>query len=143
VIVDARKPLFFGAGSALREVDLESGMNKLHSITEFQRGHVYRGGSMEVFSELTGAQGHEVLFVGDHIFGDIIKSKKTLGWRTLLVIPELNRELTVWLSCQKLYTHLVNLEFIRAEIYRGLDAECQEQPVCQTFILIQLLIIMH
>ena len=27
----------------------------------------------------------QVLYVGDHIYGDILRSKKTLGWRTMLV----------------------------------------------------------
>jgi hypothetical protein len=30
--------------------------------------------------------------VGDHVYGDILRSKKTLGWRTLLVVPELQGE---------------------------------------------------
>ncbi|CAK9161944.1 unnamed protein product, partial [Ilex paraguariensis] len=33
-----------------------------------------------------------VLYVGDHIYGDILRSKKVLGWRTMLVVPELERE---------------------------------------------------
>jgi ribonucleotide monophosphatase NagD (HAD superfamily) len=28
----------------------------------------------------------QVLYVGDHIYGDILRSKKTLGWRTMLVL---------------------------------------------------------
>jgi hypothetical protein len=36
-----------------------------------------------------------VLYVGDHIYGDILRSKKTLGWRTMLVVPELEAELEV------------------------------------------------
>ena len=38
----------------------------------------------------------DVLYVGDHIFGDVLKSKKLRGWRTFLIIPELNDELNVW-----------------------------------------------
>jgi hypothetical protein len=34
-----------------------------------------------------------VLYVGDHIYGDIVKSKKDIGWRTMLVVPELEVEL--------------------------------------------------
>ncbi|CAL5384968.1 unnamed protein product [Camellia sinensis] len=33
-----------------------------------------------------------VLYVGDHIYGDILRSKKVLGWRTMLVVPELEKE---------------------------------------------------
>lgn len=32
---------------------------------------------------------------GDHIYGDVLRSKKALGWRTLLVIPELESELRI------------------------------------------------
>jgi hypothetical protein len=37
-----------------------------------------------------------VLYVGDHIFADIIVSKKAQGWRNLLVIRELEEELRSW-----------------------------------------------
>ena len=33
--------------------------------------------------------------MGDHIYGDILRSKKSLGWRTMLVVPELETELSV------------------------------------------------
>lgn len=35
----------------------------------------------------------QVLYAGDHIYGDILRSKKTIGWRTLLIVPELESEL--------------------------------------------------
>lgn len=58
-------------------------------------------GSCEVFTDLIGAKGKDVLYCGDHIFGDILKSKKIRGWRTFLIIPELVQELHVWTDkCQ-------------------------------------------
>lgn len=33
--------------------------------------------------------------MGDHIYGDILRSKKQLGWRTVLVFPELAAELDI------------------------------------------------
>jgi hypothetical protein len=36
-----------------------------------------------------------VLYVGDHIYADIIKSKKAHALRNLLIIPELEHELKV------------------------------------------------
>lgn len=42
-----------------------------------------------MIAELLNAKGKDVLYVGDHIFGDILKSKKIRGWRTFLVVPEL------------------------------------------------------
>lgn len=37
----------------------------------------------------------QVLYLGDHVYGDILKSKKTLGWRTMLIVPELASELDI------------------------------------------------
>jgi len=41
-----------------------------------------------------------VLYVGDHIFADVLRSKKAIGWRTLLVVPELDAELEVLAGCK-------------------------------------------
>ena len=45
----------------------------------------------------------QVLYVGDHIYGDILRSKKTLGWRTMLVVPELETELEIQVLHSLLY----------------------------------------
>lgn len=46
--------------------------------------------------DLLGMKGKEILYIGDHIFGDILKSKKKQGWCTFLVVPEVAKELQVW-----------------------------------------------
>lgn len=56
----------------------------------------FRPGSSDIVCDLLGAKGKDILYIGDHIFGDILKSKKRQGWRTFLVIPELAQELHVW-----------------------------------------------
>ena len=38
-------------------------------------------GSSDAFCKYTGAQGKQILYVGDHIFGDVIKAKKEQAWR--------------------------------------------------------------
>lgn len=53
-------------------------------------------GSSDIVCDLLDVKGKEILYVGDHIFGDILKSKKRQGWKTFLVIPELTKELQVW-----------------------------------------------
>lgn len=53
-------------------------------------------GSSDLISELLDIKGKDILYVGDHIFGDILKSKKRQGWKTFLVVPELTKELQVW-----------------------------------------------
>ena len=75
----------------------ETGALKIGThVGPFQRGQVYSGGSCDTFCELMGCKGNDVLYIGDHIFGDILKSKKERGWRTFLVVPEVAQELLVW-----------------------------------------------
>jgi 5'-nucleotidase len=71
---------------------------------------------------------NSVLYVGDHIFADIIVSKKAQGWRNLLVIRELEEELRSWKDNQEKYNKLLTLEWVRAEIFRGLDSQSTEPP---------------
>ena len=93
--VDARKPLFFNEGTVLRRVNKETGqltIGKYEIGAEAPDNAVYSGGNCEVLSRLIGAKGKDVLYVGDHIFGDVVKSKKIRGWRTFLIVPELDDE---------------------------------------------------
>ncbi|CAH1258469.1 NT5C2 [Branchiostoma lanceolatum] len=129
IIVDARKPLFFGEGTPLRKVDCETGKLALGSyIGQMQPNTVYCGGNSELLSEIMGAKGKDVLYVGDHIFGDILKSKKSHGWRTFLVVPELAQELHVWTDKQDLFSRLQNFDKLLADVYRELDSRHKEIP---------------
>lgn len=44
----------------------------------------------------------QVLYVSDHIYSDLNMSKKWVGWRTMLVVPELQTELVL----QRKYAHV-------------------------------------
>lgn len=83
-------------------------------------------GNCDVFTELMGAKGKDVLYVGDHIFGDILKSKKIRGWRTFLVVPELVQELHVWTEKCSLFTKLQSLDVMLGDLYRlvGTSKKC-------------------
>lgn len=63
-------------------------------LAALQGSRVFQGGTYTDLHGMLGVRsGADVLYVGDHIYGDIVKSKKSLGWRTMLVIPELESEL--------------------------------------------------
>ncbi|CAK9824474.1 Cytosolic purine 5'-nucleotidase [Anthophora retusa] len=129
IVVDARKPLFFGEGTILRQVDTRTGALKLGTHKgPLHTGEVYSGGSCDVFTELIGAKGKDVLYVGDHIFGDILKSKKIRGWRTFLIVPELVQELHVWTDKCQLFAELQNLDVMLGEMYKNLDSSTKEKP---------------
>uniref|UniRef100_A0A8C7MLS9 Cytosolic purine 5'-nucleotidase n=1 Tax=Oncorhynchus kisutch TaxID=8019 RepID=A0A8C7MLS9_ONCKI len=119
ILVDARKPLFFGEGTVLRQVDTTTGRLKIGTYTgPLHHGIVYSGGSSDIVCDLLGAKGKDIVYIGDHIFGDILKSKKRQGWRTFLIIPELAQELH----------ELQGLDIFLAELYKHLDSSSNERP---------------
>ncbi len=91
VIVAARKPLWFQGREPFFE--LRDG-KQLSPVTSLERGRVYQGGNLRDFERLTGIRGSRTLYVGDHIYGDILRSKKESAWRTLMIIQELDAEIS-------------------------------------------------
>uniref|UniRef100_A0A672PW67 Cytosolic purine 5'-nucleotidase-like n=1 Tax=Sinocyclocheilus grahami TaxID=75366 RepID=A0A672PW67_SINGR len=125
ILVDARKPLFFGEGTVLRQVDTTTGRLKIGTYTgPLQHGIVYSGGSSDIVCDLLGAKGKDIVYIGDHIFGDILKSKKRQGWRTFLVIPELAQELHVWTDKSCKCCHIS----VKSAIGLHLDSSSNERP---------------
>ena len=93
VIVSANKPHFFSGDHRLyRVVDEDRGLLEPH-LGSMERGGVYFGGCARQVEESLGAVGDEILYVGDHLFGDVRASKSMLRWRTALVIRELEPEI--------------------------------------------------
>uniref|UniRef100_A0A8C4RDI8 5'-nucleotidase, cytosolic II, like 1 n=1 Tax=Erpetoichthys calabaricus TaxID=27687 RepID=A0A8C4RDI8_ERPCA len=119
IVVDARKPLFFGEGTVLRQVDTYTGKLRIGMYTGgLEHGTVYSGGSSDIICDLLGMKGKDILYVGDHIFGDILKSKKRQGWKTCLIVPELAKELQVWAEKSSVFEELKNLDIYLAELYK-------------------------
>lgn len=79
VVTSARKPVFFEEAQPAVALPGEPA--------------AYAGGNAAWLEEWLGARGEEILYVGDHIFGDILRSKKNVSWHTLLLIPELGQSL--------------------------------------------------
>ncbi len=83
VIVECRKPSYF------RRVQAPP------PGTAGPEPRVIRGGNILGLEERLGVRGPHVLYVGDHIYADLISSKRSTYWRTMLVVPELEEELAV------------------------------------------------
>ncbi|KAK5851946.1 hypothetical protein PBY51_023458 [Eleginops maclovinus] len=129
IVVDTKKPLFFGEGTVLRQVDTNTGKLRIGTYTgDLQHGTVYSGGSSDLISDLLEVKGKDILYVGDHIFGDILKSKKRQGWKTFLVVPELNKELQIRVKKQSMFEELKRLDFFLAELYKHMDNGSQHCP---------------
>lgn len=72
-----------------------------HNLSSGGKSRVFQGGCyLDLHKMLDVRSGSEVLYVGDHIYGDVLRSKKDLGWRTMLVVPELESELALAVKTQ-------------------------------------------
>lgn len=90
VFVGSGKPNFFTGSNPFFEVT-DNGLLKPH-YGEIESGKIYHGGNARLFQNLTQQTGDEILYIGDHIYGDIMRSKELFNWRTLLVVEELSEE---------------------------------------------------
>jgi len=92
VIVAARKPEFFTTHTPIYEVATEDGLLR-PGARDLKSGVCYQGGSAAIIERSLRVSGDEVLYVGDHMFGDVNVTKNVLRWRTALVLRELEDEI--------------------------------------------------
>ncbi len=92
VVVGARKPDFFTGKSPIFEVVTDDGLLR-PVVGDLRSGAIaYLGGSAQQVERYLGISGDEILYVGDHMFGDVHLTNKVLRWRTALILRELDDE---------------------------------------------------
>lgn len=127
VIVGARKPHFFTMRNPLFEVATEEGLLR-PAIGPMREGVAYLGGSARQVEQHLGLSGDEILYVGDHMFGDVRVTKDVLRWRTALVLRELEEEVQAVEAFRRDEMHLAGMmaekERLEARI-AGLQLEAQ------------------
>ena len=87
VVCFSRKPGFFvkrGDGEPVEAGSCKKMPNR--------KGHCYVGGDSFFLEKKIGSSGDEILYFGDHTYGDILRSKKSVGWRTAMIVPEVEQE---------------------------------------------------
>lgn len=89
-ICAAQKPSFFTEKRRFLKIDPQTGMmtNQNSKITP----GIYQGGCANVFTQDLQLSPDQILYIGDHIYGDIVRLKKDCAWRTALVVEELEAE---------------------------------------------------
>ncbi len=92
IVVSARKPAFFTATTPFVELD-DDGRPRREAPSRFEPGRIYQGGNLRAFESMAGFGGDRVLYVGDHIYGDVLRSKREAAWRTAMIVPEMEDEL--------------------------------------------------
>lgn len=113
VIVAATKPVFFTDRRPLLERD---GDTVRPAAAPLERGKIYEGGNLQDFERALGVTGDEVLYVGDHIYGDILRSKKESAWRTAMIMQELETEIAAYESCTGDFRTIENLDEQREQL---------------------------
>ena len=93
VIVSAQKPRFFYDDLKFLKVNPADGT--MTNYGDKLVPGIYQGGGAKTFTRDLNLQGDEILYIGDHIYGDILRLKKDCGWRTAMVIEELAQEVKV------------------------------------------------
>lgn len=93
VVVSSKKPAFFQTNTLMFEVVGDDGPTLRPVEGVPVEGKVYFGGRAELVEKALGVDGDQILYVGDHMFGDVHQSKKLLQWRTVLILRELEEEL--------------------------------------------------
>ncbi len=91
VIAQSTKPRFFYDSLPFLKVDTETGA--MTNLTGPLIPGVYQGGNAVQLTDALGVSGDEILYIGDHIYGDILRLKKACHWRTALVVEELGVEI--------------------------------------------------
>jgi 5'-nucleotidase len=105
VVTAATKPAFFQERRPLVERVGEQTV----PATAIERGHVYEGGNLRDFERMIKSGGDSVLYVGDHIYGDILRSKKESAWRTVMIVQELEAEAVAMEQTRGDVAHLESL----------------------------------
>ncbi|MSP24728.1 MAG: HAD family hydrolase [Myxococcales bacterium] len=92
-VCSARKPEYFERAAPLFEVvDQQLGLLRPH-LGALKNHGCYLGGHATLLEQQLGVSGDEILYLGDHMFGDVHVSKSVLRWRTCLILRELEDEI--------------------------------------------------
>jgi HAD superfamily 5'-nucleotidase-like hydrolase len=116
IIVEARKPGFFsGRQASYRVTDEQQGLLLPHR-GPLEPGHVYVGGDAPLVESSLGLSGAEILYLGDHLFGDVHVSKEMLRWRTGLILRELEPEILAMEKARAIEVQLKELMIRKTEL---------------------------
>jgi len=89
-ITSGQKPRFFYDDLKFLKVNPNDGT--MTNLADKLTPGVYQGGNARFFTGELGLEGDEILYIGDHIYGDILRLKKDCGWRTAMVCDEISDE---------------------------------------------------
>jgi HAD superfamily 5'-nucleotidase-like hydrolase len=126
VVTGAAKPAFFSERRPMFLLGPDGARSG--EATTLERGRAYEGGDLGTFERLWGISGERILYVGDHIYGDILRSKKSSRGRTCVVGEERERELAWIERNQEVLAELARLEQLRVRVEDGSPSIAPPEP---------------
>jgi len=130
IVVGAKKPGFFTDGKPFFAVDAD-GRVETREAEHLEKGGIYQGGSLPMLEAALGVAGEEVLYVGDHIYGDILRSKKASLWRAALIVEELEDEIVLSEVHRREIVELEELEVRRRDLDERANLQRQQLAVLE------------
>jgi HAD superfamily 5'-nucleotidase-like hydrolase len=96
---------------------------KVHEDSEFMSNikgpitpGIYQGGNAKKLTTDLHLNEDEILYIGDHIYGDIVRLKKDCNWRTALVVEELGDEIKRQQAAQAVENKIIDLMKIKQDL---------------------------
>jgi hypothetical protein len=87
------------------------------------KGKVFQGGNARTLHKLLEVtSGDAILYAGDHIYADTIRSKRSLGWRTCLIVPELTKEIASGKNATEKWKNILKKRKLEIILEKQIDA---------------------
>ena len=118
-ITSAQKPRFFFDNLKFLKIDPEDG--SMNNVPGKLTPGIYQGGCADVFTFNLDLEPEQILYVGDHIYGDIVRLKKDCAWRTALILEELEDEVSSSLKAKPFSDQIETLMAEKRPLERKID----------------------
>ncbi len=128
IVVDANKPAFFTEKTPFSTVDIPvSPAEAKKSHPSQQSFPILQKGNVHDLQTYLNVPAYRTMYVGDHIYGDMLRVKKSSVWRTALIVQELEQELRLQEDVKIQLQRLEKLERRRSRT----DAELSYQQTLE------------
>ncbi len=113
IIYSSSKPNFFTHKDPFKIIEEDR-------CFEAEKGNIY------LLENKLGVHGDSILYVGDHIYGDMLKTKQASAWRTMMIIPELDEHIMIKQKVKEDFKKLIKLFDIKNNTNRKLENTIEE-----------------
>jgi len=87
------------------------------------QGKTFQGGNWKHLQAMLDTEaGEEILYVGDHLYADVLRSKRALGWRSCFIMPELSEEMRIFERQMDMRKSISELRKLRDELNSYADS---------------------